>query len=260
VSRPFAPLVLCYHGVSESVDHELFVRPNVLIEQVRFLLRRGFTPASAEATLSGRGRLLHVTFDDAFRSIRAVVPELLRLGVPTTVFACSDFADSGSLAVPEVEGAGAEHPKAFEVMGWDELAELAEQGATIGSHTCSHPRLTRLDDAELDRELRVSRSRIEQTLGRPCELLAYPYGDQDSRVTAAAKEAGYAAAFALRPERRSFDTFAVPRVDLYRKDGRVSAALKTSAPGRRVAHSPGARKIVATVSKRIFASRPSDQF
>ena len=41
-------------------------------------------------------------------------------------------------------------------MSWEELGGLAERGWEIGSHTCSHPHLTELDDASLDDELRRS--------------------------------------------------------------------------------------------------------
>ena len=229
----FSPLVLCYHGVSESVDHELLVRPGQLVRQVRVLERRGFRPASAGEVLGGRGRLLHLTFDDAFRSVRLVLPQLRELGVPVTIFACSDLAVSGTLAVPEVTAAAAAHPEEFAVMDWDELREVAAEGVTVGSHTCSHPRLTRLTDAELDRELVDSKQSIEQELGRACSLLAYPYGDEDGRVQSAARRAGYAAAFALPGRRRNPDSMALPRVDLYRKHGLVTSTLKTTFLARR---------------------------
>ena len=88
----------------------------------------------------------------------------------------------------------------------------------IGSHTASHPRLTQLGDAELHRELSESRERIADELGRPCRYLAYPYGDEDRRVRAAARHAGYEAAFALPGPTAPMDTFGIPRLGIWRKD------------------------------------------
>ena len=115
-------------------------------------------------------------------------------------------------------------------MDWDALRALAERGVEVGGHTISHPHLPRLGDAELERELRESKERLESELARPCRYLAYPYGEWDARVATAAESAGYEAAFALatRPGSR----FAVPRVDLYRRDSLLRAALKIS-PARR---------------------------
>ena len=56
---------------------------------------------------------------------------------------------------------------------------------------------------------------IEDRLGRPCEDLAYPYGEHDARVRAAARAAGYLRGYALRGSRS--DPYAVPRLDLYRR-------------------------------------------
>ena len=116
----------------------------------------------AAEIVHGRGRLLHVTFDDAFRSIDAALPALERLGVPATVFACSDLADEGlPLDVPELAADVAAHPDELATHPWERLRELAGRGVEIGSHTCSHPHLPRLGDDELDRELQESRARLE---------------------------------------------------------------------------------------------------
>ena len=112
---------------------------------------------------------------------------------------------------------------------------LADDGVEIGSHTVSHPRLTRLGDDELRAELLMSRERLEDELGRRCPFLAYPYGDEDSRVHRAAKAAGYDGAYALPGDEASPQPFALPRVGVYRKDAAWRFALKASPTMRRAA-------------------------
>ncbi len=65
-------------------------------------------------------------------------------------------------------------------MDWEDLRQLTDVGWEIGSHTCTHPRLTRLDDAALCIELEGSRNDCLENIGR-CDSLAYPYGDVDER-------------------------------------------------------------------------------
>ena len=89
------PLVLCYHAISDEWVHRLAIRPEVFERQLRSLLRRRFRPATAEAVADGRGRLLHVTFDDAYRSIDRAVAIAASLSIPVTVFAASAYADDG---------------------------------------------------------------------------------------------------------------------------------------------------------------------
>ena len=172
---------------------------------------------------------MHVTFDDAYRSVVDALPLLAELGVPATIFVCTGYARDGRpFDVPELRKDAAADPAAFETMDWAALRAAASGGAEIGSHTVSHPHLTRLPDAELDRELRESRAELEDELGAPCRYLAYPYGEEDDRVRAAARRAGYDAAFAVDPGRGRSDRFGLPRLAVYRHDTNAGFRLKTS--------------------------------
>jgi peptidoglycan/xylan/chitin deacetylase (PgdA/CDA1 family) len=230
VRARFEPVVLCYHAVSERWEHVLAVSPKSIESQVRLLLRLGYRAVPAADVVSGRGRVLHVTFDDAFHSVLEAVPILERLGAPATVFACSALADGGQpFPIQRPADRGETSAADLRTLDWDGLRQLADRGVEIGSHAVSHPRLIGLADGELDRELRESRERLEGELQRPCRFLAYPYGDHDERVRAAAGRAGYEAAFGLPGKAKPFDRFGLPRIGIYRKDRLWRFALKTFA-------------------------------
>jgi len=229
----FRPLVLCYHAVSATWEHQLSSKPEAIARQLGLLLR-WYRPVTAAEVLTAGRRGLHVTFDDAFRSVPTVLPTLQRLGVPATIFVCSDYADSGrELEVTELLDEVAAYPAELATLRWDELRALAEDGVEIGSHTASHPRLTQLGDSELHRELSKSRERIADEVGRPCRYLAYPYGDEDRRVRAAARGAGYAAAFALPGATAPVDTFGIPRLGIWRKDHLLRMVARIGVRARR---------------------------
>ena len=227
--------------MSDSWPDQLAVPGRLLEEHITSLLRRGYRGVSAADALAGRPRSLHVTFDDAYKNVTDGLAVLERLRVPATVFACSGFAEDGRpLDVPELAAEARSHPTEMATMSWEELRGLADRGVEIGSHTITHPHLTRLTDQELTVELQDSRDRIEDELGRPCTLLAYPYGENDDRVREAARRAGYAAAYGLRETFAAADTFGLPRVDLYRRDTPLRARLKTALLPR---IPPGATKL-----------------
>jgi peptidoglycan/xylan/chitin deacetylase (PgdA/CDA1 family) len=225
----FRPFILCYHAVSDSWEDPLATPVAALESQLRRLLDRGFRGATAPEVLERPHdpRLLHVTFDDAFTSVANAVPILAKLGLPATVFACSDFAGSGRpLLVPELQRV----PQVDELstLPWDELRSLARTDLIeIGSHTVSHSHLTRLSDDELRRELRDSKAAVEDNLGRPCPHLAYPYGEHDARVRDAARAAGYSAGFAAPGTSTTVDLFQVPRTGFWRHESARRQAMKT---------------------------------
>jgi len=110
---------------------------------------------------------------------------------------------------------GTEHEHELDCMSWDELRGLAATEWEIGSHTCSHPRLSRLGDDEIVTELAESRARCEDEIGAPCRSIAYPYSDYDDRVVRAARDTGYLLATTVPRGPRAPLPLQWPRVGVY---------------------------------------------
>ena len=198
------------------------------MRQIDLFLRLRYAPAPLASAVEGRGRLLHVTFDDAFRSAERVLPALEARGVQATIFVCPRLADAGApLTVPEL---ARESREELLTMSWDRIQELAARGVGLESHSLSHRHLPELADDELDRELGDAKGALEERLRRRCRVLAYPVGDHDGRVRRAAERAGYEAAFAVEGARG--ERFALPRVAIYRGEGPLRVAAKTIRRGR----------------------------
>jgi peptidoglycan/xylan/chitin deacetylase (PgdA/CDA1 family) len=76
-------------------------------------------------------------------------------------------------------------------LSWEQVREMRSSGVVFGAHTQFHGWLDRVSSAELDRELTLSKARIEEETGVPCEMLAYPNGNWNADVAKAARRAGY---------------------------------------------------------------------
>ncbi|MBL8859744.1 MAG: polysaccharide deacetylase family protein [Planctomycetes bacterium] len=72
-----------------------------------------------------------------------------------------------------------------------QVLALIDAGHEIGSHTLTHPILTRSDTASLGREVRESKLGLEGWLGAEVPGFCYPNGDNDERVQAVVRDAGY---------------------------------------------------------------------
>jgi peptidoglycan/xylan/chitin deacetylase (PgdA/CDA1 family) len=232
-------LVLCYHALSERFPAPLSATPAAFERQVETLARAGYRGVTfAEAVAGPPERSVAITFDDAFLSVLEIgKPILDRAG-----FRASVYAPTGYLDTPERplrwdgidQWIGGEHEHELLPMSWDQLGQLADEGWEIGSHTVTHPHLTQIDDAALHRELEESRETVQERLGRACPTLAYPYGDYDERVVAAAGAAGYSAASTLPARLHGARPLAWPRVGVYRADDERRFRLKISRPLRRL--------------------------
>jgi peptidoglycan/xylan/chitin deacetylase (PgdA/CDA1 family) len=238
------PLVLSYHAVSDDWPAALAVTPADLDAQLRLLVARGYRGATFEAIATGRarGRVVAVTFDDAFASVFELArPILGRAGLPGTVFVPTGFAGGEQLLEwPGIDGWRAgPHRGELRPMDWDDLGRLAAEGWEVGSHTVTHPRLTALDDEALREELVGSKAACEAALNRPCATIAYPYGDHDRRVVAAAAAAGYVGGCTLPARTHRATPLRWPRVGVYREDGMARFRVKVAPAVRRARRSRG---------------------
>ncbi|MBL0275002.1 MAG: polysaccharide deacetylase family protein [Anaeromyxobacter sp.] len=116
-------------------------------------------------------------------------------------------------------------------MSWAQLRLLAAAGHEIGSHSLSHPLLPGVDDVQLAREVAGSKARVEAELGAPCLAFCYPNGDQDERVVAAVRRAGYQVAVvtAWGPNPRGADPLRLTRCDLQGSTSRDEAGHLSAA-------------------------------
>jgi peptidoglycan/xylan/chitin deacetylase (PgdA/CDA1 family) len=84
-------------------------------------------------------------------------------------------------------------------MTWDQIRELHRMGHTIGAHTVTHPVLATQSPAEQRAELTVSRQRLEEQLGVPVPLFAYPFGKlgvtHTETTQALVQDSGFTGAF-----------------------------------------------------------------
>jgi peptidoglycan/xylan/chitin deacetylase (PgdA/CDA1 family) len=194
-------LILCYHAVSRRWSSPLAVHPNRLEAQIRFLLRRGYAAKTlSDAVGNPARRMFVVTFDDAYRSVTTeALPVLERLGVPASLFVPTDLVDNRGLMTEliQIPDAWAGDDDDMRGMSWDEVRRLVGAGWEVGSHTCSHPDLTRLGTGETRAELQRSRSVCENELQLTCDSLAYPFGFHDEPTMQIARQAGYRRAVTL---------------------------------------------------------------
>lgn len=228
-------LALCYHAVSEEWPADLSVTPAALAEQAEQLLIKGYHGVTFSGLVNATSarKLVAITFDDGFRSVyERALPILTSFGLVGTLFVATSYVGKPEpMAWPGIEHwRSGPHRDELAPVSWEQVRELIGAGWEIGSHTHTHPRLSRSSDGELSVELERSKGICEQELGRPCASLAYPYGDFDRRVMDAARECGYGSAACLPGRFPDPSAYAWPRIGVYQNDTLSRFKLKISRP------------------------------
>jgi len=110
-------------------------------------------------------------------------------------------------------------------MTCEEVALLARDGLVeVGAHTMTHPRLSALSGPAQSREIRDSRTRLEEILGSAVTTFAYPYGQPDDygeESVAIVRDAGFEGACAnvSGTVTSASDLFQLPRFHVSDWDG-----------------------------------------
>jgi peptidoglycan/xylan/chitin deacetylase (PgdA/CDA1 family) len=222
------------------------------------------TSADAARPEPGR-RLAWLTFDDGYANNLLALPLLRAHGASATIFISSGAVETGraywwdvlyrerrrqgrayaaiarereamkSLPIEVIEERleAAFGEEAFKPAGDGdrpmtiaEVADLAHEPLVeIGNHTHRHAILPLHDDERVRREIAVCQDRIAEWTGRAPAAIAYPNGDADERVAAAARACGLTVG-ATGPARRTAprNHMLLPRA-LSLRNGRIAREL-----------------------------------
>lgn len=216
--KPAGCRVLMYHAVGGDVagDYQglYSVAPARFSAHMRSLSELFSANVIAYDAGIASGDGIAITFDDGYRdNLTAAAPALASTKLPFTVFVTPGFVISGA-------------PQYLSPLELKELARFP--GTTIGAHGNTHRRLTECSDAELKDELSDSKTWLEDLLGQAVTTMSYPHGAVDSRVSAAAKAAGYMAAAGSRfgTHRKGDNLMQVPRTDIWASDDQARFIAK----------------------------------
>ncbi|GAA2313927.1 polysaccharide deacetylase family protein [Streptomyces hawaiiensis] len=118
--------------------------------------RRTLVHREAPLRVSGRGRIMVLTFDDGPdpRYTPHILDTLAQYDVRAMFFVCGEMVAGGR----------------------NLLARMADEGHVVGNHTWSHPLLTRLTRRQIRSEMERTSDVIEDAYGERPEWFRAPYG------------------------------------------------------------------------------------
>ena len=193
--------ILLYHRFGPTVADGMTITTPVFESHMKYLRDNGYKviplrqlvqwyqgKAAAPAPKS-----VVIVEDDAHKTVYSdMLPIIKKYRYPVTIFVYPSAISNAKYA-----------------MTWDQLRELKKTGLfDIQSHTYWHPNFKRekrkLAPAAYDKlimeQLLKSRKKLEQEVGGPVDLLAWPFGIYDDHLLQKAKEAGFVSTFSI--ERR----------------------------------------------------------
>jgi peptidoglycan/xylan/chitin deacetylase (PgdA/CDA1 family) len=202
--------ILAYHKVDSRRELGITaLSPRRFERQIRFLKHEGCACISLPGVWdsgfairdfqeSKISKPVLITFDDGYEGIYTHAYPILKKYASTAII----FLTTGYIG--KYNSWDASPGPRFKHLDWIHIREMADDGICFGSHGVNHTFLTRQNDSTVKYEIEASKKKLEDGLGRPVRFFSYPYGDYDDRIIDSVQEAGYEAAFSLRPELLKF--------------------------------------------------------
>lgn len=175
-----AGIILVYHSVSDENKLNFTVTPKQFEDQMAYLAKNDFKVVSLDQLMKYREagfipeKTVAITFDDGYQdNYTQAFPILKKYNFPATIFLTT--SDLGQIrVVREVS---------FKILSPEELKTLESSGIiSIEAHTVSHPKLTQVSKAEIEKEISESKKIIDKILNKNCIHCAYPKGRYNSAV------------------------------------------------------------------------------
>lgn len=189
--RPASAVILMYHHVSATTPRITSLNADEFRQHLAYLRDNDFNVMPLEdivsALRSGAAlpdRTAAITFDDGYRNnYDTAYPMLREFGFPFTLFISSGLVGSNANLY----------------LNWDQIREMAANGATIANHGISHlyllTRENREDDSawlqRIEHEIVAAEERIAAETGQSHKLFAYPYGEYDRAIQQLVERLGY---------------------------------------------------------------------
>jgi peptidoglycan/xylan/chitin deacetylase (PgdA/CDA1 family) len=217
-------VILYYHSIRQE-DAKKFSRQMEVLSRltspIALPFSKSFEPGCACAA---------VTFDDALLSVYTIAwPELRKRRIPFCV-----FVPTGYLGQPPLWSQLGLFP-GERIMTEAELLQLADDElASIGSHSVSHPDMSRLAMDRVIEELVQSKESLESMLGHEIAMFSFPYGEYNRRILAEAIATGYRQIYTIEPQKIVSlpDTPVIGRVSVDLQDTMIEFRLKLAGATR----------------------------
>jgi len=167
----------------------LYVSNQLFERQLSELRNAGFSAGDCGKAREQNGnphKRVVLTFDDGFACvITHGLEPLARNGFRAIQFLVADLLGRSN----EWDGPAGEARESL--MDKRQVEEWLAAGHAIGSHTLTHPFLTKIDGAKAREEISASRKKLEDIFGVQVRHFCYPYGDWNPTVREWVREAGY---------------------------------------------------------------------
>jgi len=173
--------ILMYHSIGDGTGYkrsarDLFCSPPQFWAHLLYIQQAGYQTVTFKDVRNNTflQKKIILTFDDGLVNQWDAYDELLKRHMVAVFFP----------VLRTVE-------KNRKFLNADQLKIMARMGMEIGSHSMTHPVLSRSNAKKVEYEIKESKLELEKITGKEVITFCYPYGRYNNKVMEVAESAGY---------------------------------------------------------------------
>lgn len=209
--------IFMYHYIrvlndpNDKIGTNLSVSPEKFSSELDLIKSKGYEAITFEDINNGNipNKPIILTFDDGYKDFyQNAYSELKKRNMKAVSFIITN--DIGQ----------------NEYMNNNEIKEISNYGIEIGSHTLSHPDLSKLSSAKAEIEIAQSKKNLEELISKNIISFCYPSGKYTPETENIVKTAGYKFATTTNSGITTFDNFFALNRYRINPDTNISSYLK----------------------------------
>ncbi|MFN3134542.1 MAG: polysaccharide deacetylase family protein [Candidatus Kryptonium sp.] len=178
-----------YHRVvkdkKESGKEGIYVTQSKFEWQMKYLFKKGYKTITFNEYKGYEDKTVILTFDDGYEDNYTIAfPILRKYNFKAVIFLVpglkENLWDKDKTLEPRLK-----------LLSEEQILEMSRYGFEFGSHSLTHPCLTKIGKEEAVEEIFKSKEKLERLLRRKVISFAYPYGKLNEEVKSIVIQAGY---------------------------------------------------------------------
>lgn len=220
---PLYPRILTFHKLLSGISYgSTNYSPRRFGKLLLFLTDNGGQLVSLEKAIhEKKNRSVAITFDDGYRHLAEILPELmLQYKFTPTIFILTGYIGQTN------KWDYTHFIKVNYHLDIQSIKKLARSGVEFGTHGHRHLDLTACSLNQLNTELIQSKKILEDIIENEITSISYPFGRYDERVIEATLKAGYKYGFTMAFPEESDNDMTLGRIPVYSYDSRLAVFQK----------------------------------
>lgn len=214
--------ILMYHRVvrnkKEAGKEGIYITQDKFEWQMRYLFKKGYKTITFNEYKGYEDKAVILTFDDGYEDNYAIVfPILRKYNFKAVIFLVPGLKENLWDKDKPLE------PR-LKLLSEDQILEMSRYGFEFGSHSLTHPHLTRINEEGAIEEIFKSKEKLERLLKCKVISFAYPYGELNEKIKDIIRLAGYKYAVTTDygPPFIDDDLLCIRRIPVFPKTGKLS--------------------------------------